>query len=544
MEAALIQLRPIALAALSLLLAPLAHAQSTIPYRNPILFADYSDPDAIRDGNNYYLIASTFHFVPGIPILQSPDLVHWTILGHAVQRLDLDSNMNSRYNLTDGANGYAAGIWAPAIRKHNGLFYIYFPTPTEGIFVTTASQITGPWTPPQAVIAQPGLEDPCPFWDDDGQAYLIHSRKGAGPLILHRMSPDGLHVLDEGKVIVEDRQNLPTLEGPKLYKRHGWYYIFAPYGGVATGKQAVLRSHSLYGPWEQRTVLAQGDTAISGPHQGAYVETPSGQGFFLHFQSRGAHGRIVHLEPVTWQDDWPIIGAPIPGSTAGQPVPSGELPAPSRPAPAASIQTSDEFTRPTLGPQWEWNHNPDDTHWSLTARPGYLRLIPAQADGLLAARNTLTQSMQDNSFEFTVRLDISRLAPSTHAGLAMLEKTASGLEIVQNGYKRQLQYFALASSASGTAFGPPSAAAPETIPGPALTQSTLQLRAHIEGDTATYFYSLDDGHSFQPLGPPTPIHFSWWKGSRPALFAWTTAPTPGHADIDWVHYQSLAPNPW
>ena len=514
------------------LLAPL-YAQ-TIPYRNPILFADYSDPDAIRYGSHYYLIASTFHFVPGIPILESGDLVHWTIAGHAVQRLDMDP----RYDLTgfgSSPNGYGMGVWAPSIRRHNGLFYIYFPTPTEGIYVTTARSIAGPWSKPVAVLHQPGLEDPCPFWDDDGQAYLVHSRKGAGPLILHRMSPDGLRVLDEGKTIVEDRQNLPTLEGPKFYKRNGWYYIFAPYGGVAVGKQAVLRSRSIYGPYEQRTVLAQGDTKINGPHQGAYVETPSGQGFFLHFQSRGAHGRIVHLEPVTWQDDWPIVGAPIPGSTAGQPVPSGAVSGPGSAArsQAPGIQTSDEFSSRILGPQWEWNHNPDSAHWSLAARRGFLRLIPTHAEGLPSARNTLTQCMQDNAFELTARIDIAALKPGSHAGLAMFEKTASGLEIVRDGEQSRLEYFSLAS------------ASPVLIPGPALTHPTLQLRVRVEGDTASYSYSLDNGAAFLPLGPATPIHFSWWKGSRPSLFAYTTETTPaGSMDIDWVRYHPLAENPW
>ncbi|MGA8780241.1 MAG: glycoside hydrolase 43 family protein, partial [Terracidiphilus sp.] len=206
-------------------------------YHNPILFADYSDPDVIRDGANYYLVASTFHFVPGIPILQSTDLVHWTIVGHVVQRMTMDP----RYSMI-GGNRYGKGVWAPAIRKHNGLFYVYFPTPTEGIFVSTATKITGPWSAPIAVMGQAGLEDPCPFWDDDGSAYLIHSKTGAGPLILHRMSADGKRVLDEGKVIVEDPVHLPVLEGPKLYKRNGYYYIFAPFGGVGSGAQAVLRS--------------------------------------------------------------------------------------------------------------------------------------------------------------------------------------------------------------------------------------------------------------------------------------------------------------
>jgi len=493
-------------------------------YRNPVLFADYSDPDVIRDGTNYYLIASSFHFVPGIPILQSTDLVHWTILGHVVQRLEMDP----AYNLI-GGNRYGGGVWAPSIRKHDGLFYVYFPTPKEGIFVSTAKEISGPWSAPVAVIAQAGLEDPCPFWDDDGQAYLVHSKVGAGPLILHRMSPDGKHVLDPGKVIVEDRENLPFLEGPKLYKRNGYYYIFAPFGGVGTGSQAVLRSRNIYGPYEHRKVLAKGSTDINGPHQGGYVETPDGEGWFVHFQSRGAHGRIVHLEPVRWQDDWPIIGEEINGSTTGQPVPSGPIPGHPQTVSQAQPQTSDEFSTSLLGPQWEWNHNPDDAHWSLTARDGYLRLTPMHASGLLDARNTLTQSMESNSFEFTVRIDLAGMKPGTHAGLAMFEKAASGLEIVQSGSERRLNYFRL----------------PESADGPLITQTILQLRVRVDGEQARYFYSLDDGRSFQALGGPTKIAASWWKGSRPAVFAYNTeGADAGFVDLDWAHNQALGNNPW
>jgi len=493
-------------------------------YHNPILFADYSDPDVIRDGPNYYLVASTFHFVPGIPILQSNDLVHWTILGHVIDRLTMDP----RYSM-DGGNRYGKGVWAPSIRKHDGLYYVYFPTPNEGIFLSTAAKITGPWSEPVAVIAKPGLEDPCPFWDDDGSAYLIHSVTGAGPLILHRMSPDGKHVLDEGKIVVQDPEHLPILEGPKLYKRNGYYYIFAPFGGVSLGSQAVLRSRQIYGPYDYRVVLAQGSTNINGPHQGGYVETPDGEGWFVHFQSDGGHGRIVHLEPVHWQDDWPIIGADPTGATPGEPVPSAPMPAHPAVASQQHPQTSDDFHEAVLGPQWEWNHNPDDAHWSLGARPGHLRLIPMPADGLLTARNTLTQCMQDNAFQFTVRIDLKAMKPGVHAGLAMFEKSSSGLEIVASADTRRLSFFHLQ----------------ERVEGPALTQDAIRLRVSVRGDQASYFYSLDDGKTFHPLGATTSIHFSWWKGSRPALFAYTTLATdPGAVDFDWAHYQAVGPNPW
>lgn len=498
-------------------------------YRNPILFADYSDPDVIRVGQKYYMVSSSFHFVPGIPILESQDLVHWTIIGHVVQRL----TMSPRYSMI-GGNRYGGGVWAPSIRRHNGLFYVYFPTPDEGIFVSTARDITGPWSTPVAVIAQAGLEDPCPFWDSDGKAYLIHSRVGAGPLILHRLSPDGMRVLDSGRVIVDDPKDLPVLEGPKLYKRDGYYYIFAPFGGVETGPEAVLRARNLYGPWEHRVVLAQGDTSINGPHQGAYVETPDGQGWFVHFQSRSAHGRIVHLEPVRWKDGWPIIGNSIQGTLTGQPVAEGPMPDGtsanfSSNDPPARPQTSDEFNSAQLGLQWEWNHNPDDAHWSLTARPGFLRLIPRYADGLLTARNTLTQTMQDNAFEFTVRMDLSGMRPGTHAGLAMFGRFASGLEVVDEGGHRMLRWFHL----------------PQHGQEAPIIGNIIQLRVSVDGNTARFFYSTNDGGSFRNMGPPAQLRSSWWKATRPALFAWTTASrNPGAVDFDWAHYRPVGSNPW
>lgn len=500
-----------------------ADAPAVAMYHNPILVADYSDPDVIRDGEDFYLIASTFHFVPGIPILHSRDLVHWEIIGHAVDRL----TMSPAYDMHGGTR-YAGGIWAPAVRFHNGLFYIYFPTPDEGIFVVTSHSMTGPWSKPKAVIAGPGYEDPCPFWDDDGRAYLVHSRLGAGPLILHRLSADGTKVLDAGKVIVQDPKELPTLEGPKFYKRNGWYYIFAPFGGVATGAQAVLRARNIYGPYEHKTVLAQGNTPVNGPHQGGYVETPDGRGWFLHFQFLGAHGRVVHLEPVRWVDDWPVIGREADGEFRGEPVVQGSVPVANATSATLSPQTSDEFDSSTLSPMWEWNHNPANTRWSLTQRAGFLRLNSAYSPDLLHARNTLTECMQDESLEFTVRFDIAGLQDGDRTGVSVFDKSQSyiALEQLAGGQRRII----FAERGAQT-------------PGPPFTGSLIQLRARVEGDTATYAYSVDDGRSFQPLGHPVKLAFSWWKGARPAIFAFNTDPNAkrmGAVDLDWAHYKSIS----
>jgi len=313
-------------------LAPAQAAEPVATYRNPILHADYSDPDVIRVGDSYYMVASTFHSARRLARLRPKARAHRPGLGHGRPNTpsapqydplgpDPADDTGARMPRDERTVGqrYAGGVWAPSIRHHNGLFHVYFATPYEGVFMSTATRPEGPWSAPVAVIAESGLEDPCPFWDDDGQAYLVHGKVGAGPLVLHRMSPDGKSVLPGGRVIVEDAKALPVLEGPKLYKRNGWYYIFAPIGGVETGPQAVLRSRNIWGPYEHRTVLAPGKTAWKGPHQGGWVETPSGQGWFIHFNSAGAYGRIVHLQPVSWKDDWPVMRDPLPGAGTAEP---------------------------------------------------------------------------------------------------------------------------------------------------------------------------------------------------------------------------------
>ena len=492
-------------------------------YRNPVLFADYSDPDVIRVGPYFYLVSSSFHYMPGIPILRSRDLVNWTIIGHVYGRLDA----GPAYDMADG-DRYGRGCWAPAIRYHDHRYWVYFPTPDEGIFMSSARSPEGPWTPVVQVKKVHGWEDPCPFWDDDGRAYLVHSVLGAGPLILHRMSADGRTLLDDGVVIVRDTQRMPGLEGPKLYRMRGYYYIFAPAGGVNGGWQEVLRAKTISGPYEQRRVLEQGRTPINGPHQGGYVETPGGQAWFLHFQSRGAYGRILHLEPVRWVDDWPILGQSDGGNPVGHPVSTWSKPDVTGPLPIQVPQTSDEFDSPALGLQWAWNHNPDDTHWSLAERPGFLRLTATPAGTLLRARNTLTQMPADPALTATTSLDAGALADGQRAGLCVFDSAPGWIGVVQTGAQRHIAVFASGREA----------------PGPALTQKTLQLRVHVAQEAAEFSFSLD-GKTFQPLGPPVPLKFSWWKGARLGLFSFNAGPlaasSPGVADFTWFHYQPEGP---
>ena len=258
----------------------------------------------------------------------------------------------------------------------------------------------GPWSDTVTAKAVSDWEDPCPFWDDDGQGYLVHSHTGAGPLILHKLSADGTRLLDDGKEIYRGN----VAEGPKMFKRHGWYYISLPEGGVDTGGQVVLRSKELYGPYERRQVLANGS-----PHQGGMVELDGGNAWFIAFKSTGFLGRVDHLIPVHWgDDDWPEFG------DNGQTVDHWKKPDMGRTFPMSRPQASDEFEAPTLSPEWQWNHNPSNSMWSLTERPGWLRLKAMPAPSLTLAHDTLTQKIWDDSGVTDVKLD-ARQWPTANA---------------------------------------------------------------------------------------------------------------------------------
>ncbi|SDG93489.1 MULTISPECIES: glycoside hydrolase 43 family protein [unclassified Duganella] len=504
-----------------LALALIGSSAGAAEYANPVLYADYSDPDVIRVDNDYFMVASSFHFSPGIPILKSKDLVNWKIIGHVLPRLSFHPSydMSPAYPLTDAVSKpvgdglrYAGGVWAPAIRFHRGLFYVYWATPNEGIFMSSTGDPAGQWSEPVMVLAGAGYEDPCPFWDDDGKAYLIHSKVGAGPGILHAMSPDGKTLLDAGKTIIEDKVNLPVFEGPKLYKRNGYYYVFAPIGGVGTGPQAVLRSRSIEGPFEMHLALKPGN-GLKGPHQGGYVETPSGQGWFMHFNSTGAFGRITHLQPVVWRDGWPIMGnETVPVSTHAYPDSTQQ----SR---DYKLQDSDEFSSAQLGLQWSWNHNPDNARWSLTQRPGFMRIQASKSEYLVGARNTLTQILQGPQSEITTRIELGSMVDTQRAGLALF-----GVKVPWAGVVRD----------AGASYITYSNAGVETR-GAKIDAAAVILRAVVREDqTVQFSYALNEQGPYTKVGPVTELaKFSWWKGSRPAVFTYVKGDVAGYIDVDW-----------
>jgi beta-xylosidase len=474
-------------------------------YANPILYADYSDPDVIRVGDDFYLTASSFTDTPGLPILHSRDLVNWTIINHAIDNLP-----EKRYDQFHAG----CGVWAPAIRFHDGKFWIFFPTPDEGIYVTTATDPAGKWADPWMLQAGKGLIDPCPLRDDDGKAYLVHAWANSRSGIKHRltvrpMSPDGTKLLGDGQIVFEDSKRHPTMEGPKFLKRNGWYYILAPAGGVAAGWQVVLRSKNVFGPYEDKIVLKQGSTPTNGPHQGALIDTPSDEWWFVHFQEALPYGRIVHLQPVTWKDDWPEMGVDE------QPVLQFRKPHVREAQAIAVPATSDEFDGKTMGLQWQWHANHRDDWHSLSAVPGSLRLFARALpdDDLALAPHLLLQKFPARSFSVETRVDAS---PQAIAGLVIMGKKHAALSVEKSRIVLRVN-------------NQEAAAVP-------ITRPVARLRVNAaNGGECTFAHAGDNG-DFQPIGQPFQAVEGVWIGAKVGLFCIAPPDVDAHADFEYFRF--------
>ena len=406
-------------------------------YRNPVLYADYSDPDAIRVGEDYFMIASSFSNSPALPILHSKDLVNWKVINYCLKHVP-----EFRYN--NPLHG--CGVWAPSIRYHEGTYYVCFPMPDEGIYMTTTKDPWGEWSKPVNIRPGAGWIDPCPFWDDDGKAYLVagvaKSRIGYKS-VLHivRMQPDGMGIFgDEVKIFDGNENDQITIEGPKMYKRNGYYYVFAPAGGVKTGWQTVLRSKNPFGPYEYKVVLRQGDSPVNGPHQGAWVDTVTGEDWFLHFQDVYAAGRITHLQPMHWENDWPIIGVNKEGNDYGEPVMEYRKPDIGKTEseledktkyPVCEPDTTDEFDSDALMLQWQWNANYDDSWFDTKtdvygnkAEDGsYIKLNAVPTTPLRPVgdyRNLLLQKWPAPEFTCVTKMSFNGLVDGDYAGIISL----------------------------------------------------------------------------------------------------------------------------
>ena len=490
---------------------------------NPIIHADYSDPDAIRVGGDFYMTASSFGHIPGLPILHSKDLINWRIINHAIPRMPLPG-----YDRPQHGNG----VWAPSIRYHDGMYWIFYGDPDVGIFMTQAADPAGEWSEIHLVHEGKGLIDACPFWDDDGQAYLVHayaqSRSGIKhKLRVRRMSPDGRRLLDEGVIIIDDPDRHPTIEGPKMYKRGGYYYIFAPAGGVEEGWQTVLRAEHPFGPYEDRIVLKQGSSPVNGPHQGAWIELETGESWFMHFQHKDAYGRIVHLQPMSWQDDhWPSMGEDADGDGIGEPVLRAAKPKVGRSFPIEVPQADDGFEGERLGLQWQWQTNPEPEWYSLAQRSGWLRLhnqpLPESAASLYQAPHLLLQKFPALSFQAGVRLDGAGLRDGDRAGLIVFGYSYAALVVAADGNGRaELQLIEGDTEKQGIAWR---REAPD---------NEVSLRVQVEpGAMCTFQYSFDGVHYESVEHPPFQATVSKWVGAKVGVFALAERAGGGYADFD------------
>jgi len=506
-------------------------------YKNPILYSDYSDPDVCKAGDTYYMVASSFNCAPGLPILASKDLVNWKMAGYAIERQVPEDVFNKPQ--------HGGGVWAPTIRFHNNEFYVYYPDPDFGFYMVKASKVEGPWSDPVLVKSGKGLIDCCPFWDTDGQVYLSYALAGSragnkSVILMSKMNADGTKMIGDGRIVYDGHQGNETIEGSKMYKRNGFYYIFAPAGGVATGWQTVLRSKDPFGPYEARIVLQQGSTKINGPHQGAWVSTDTGEDWFLHFQDVGTVGRIVHLNPMKWVSDWPIIGIDKKNTGCGEPVSEYSKPNVGKTFPIETPAESDEFTSNALGLQWQWHANPV-AFWYFCnpSNGGWLRLysykVPDTYKSLWDIPNLLLQKLPAPEFTATAKI---RFEPTDkyigeRAGFVMmgydyallsLENTKDGVVLSQN----------VCWKADKGGVEEVKASLP-------LTVKELYVRIRFTGGKNTQFsYSLD-GKKFSVLGDSFPAREGKWIGAKMGFFCTrqNVINDGGWLDIDWFRVEKL-----
>ena len=481
---------------LLILLSTINYQLSTISaYTNPILPYDFSDPDVIRLGKYFYMTSSSFASTPGLQILRSEDAIHWEFADAA---------------LPDTIPGYGhldacpagGGVWAPSIRFNQGRFYIYYGDPDIGIFcirsVPKTEAIPCQWESAVLVKAGKGLIDPCPLWDSNGRCYLVHAFAGSragfkSALAMCELSPDGLSVIHDDEIIFDGHDDNPTCEGPKIYKRNAFYYIFCPAGGVRDGWQLCLRSKSPYGPYEVKRVLEQGNTPVNGPHQGAWVDN-----WFFHFQDIGPAGRIVHLQPIRWHLGWPIIG------DEGRPVASFKDEGNPKAVGIGIEPVRDEFESRFLAPEWQWSGNRKAVYYFCDMDSSRLRLYTYPADDVQTAPNLLLRKIPAHTaFTFEARLRFTPNKPS---------KAQEEAGLILHGIQSR------------------------TLPIPQDEQWWL-ARMVVDRNNVCRCYLSPDGKSWELIGDEFRVVPGAWVGARIGLYATRDRQKvndAGYLDIDYI----------
>ncbi|MGV0847850.1 glycoside hydrolase family 43 protein [Empedobacter falsenii] len=500
-------------------------------YKNPVLYADYSDPDAIRVGDDFFMTASSFNEAPGLPILHSTDMINWKLVNHALPDIFPIKHFSTPKR--------GDGVWAPSIRFHNNEYYIYWGDPDFGIYMVKTKNPFGKWEDPILVEEGKGIIDTCPFWDDDGNAYIVHgwagSRAGVKSLLtIKKMNAEGTKVLDKGKHIFDGHENHPTVEGPKVYKRNGYYYIFAPADGVATGWQLVLRSKNIYGPYDEKIVLEQGKSTVNGPHQGAWVDTKNGEDWFYHFQDADTYGRIVHLQPMKWINDWPFIGVYQDKNGIGEPVLTYKKPEISNKSKIINPSETDEFKGNDIGLQWQWSANPSIVWYSKLANQNFLRLfsmkVPENSNNLWTVPNLLTQKFPAPNFTAStkVKLTPEDATEGKTAGLLIMGTDYQSLVITnkKDGYYLQLIRAEKAEKNN-----------PEKILSEVkLSTNEVFLKVKVsEPNGICQFSFSENGKKYTSIGDPFQAKPGKWIGAKVGVYSISSqdAKRGGYADFDW-----------
>ncbi|WP_345954334.1 glycoside hydrolase 43 family protein [Mucilaginibacter sp. PAMB04168] len=504
---------------LLLLLSTIASVLVAQPAKNPIIYADVPDLSMIRVGNTYYMSSTTMHMSPGVPIMKSTDMVNWQLVSYAYNTLDDVDELN----LANGKSTYGRGSWASSLRFYKGTYYVStFAGTTGKTYIYSTKNIEkGPW---KAISFKPSLHDHSLFFDDDGKVYMIY---GAGRIMLAELNADlsGIkpgtspkEIIANASTVAGPNVGLPA-EGSQLFKIKGKYYLFNiswPKGGMRT--VIIHRADNITGPYEGRVGLQD-----KGVAQGGLISTPNDNWYAYLFRDFGAVGRIPYLVPVTWQDGWPIIG-----NNGKVPM---QLALPANKSLISGIVASDEFllkkTSSALPLVWQWNHNPDNKLWSLTQRPGYLRLTTGRTDtSIFLARNTLTQRTFGPVSSANTTLDISQMKDGDRAGLLLLQKRFGWVGVKAEGGKK---FIVMVNGESGT---------DTEVARVQLQQKTVYLKADCNFtdrvDQATFAYSLD-GKKWVSIG--NILHMAYtiphFMGYRFGLFNYSTTEPGGYADFDF-----------
>lgn len=513
-------------------------------YRNPVLHADYSDPDVCAVGGDYFLTASSFNCTPGLPILHSKDLVNWKIVNYALKKVEPVEYYNEPR--------HGKGVWAPSIRFHEGMYYIYWGDPDFGIFMVKTRDPYGEWDAPVLVKAGKGMIDPCPLWDDDGRVYLAHAWAGSrakfnSVLTVCELNKEGTAVISDPVLVFDGNDGVNhTIEGAKFYKRNGFYYLFAPAGGVVSGWQLVMRSKDVYGPYEARIVMAQGKTDINGPHQGGWVDTPAGEFWFLHFQDKGAYGRVLHLNPMKWINDWPVIGVDKDGDGCGDPVSRYRKPKTDKTYPIETPVESDEFDTRKLGLQWEWHANYQDV-FGFTTNMGYARIygheLSPHFKNFWEVPNLLMQKFPAEEFTATAKLKVSAKDDGQLSGLIIMGWDYSWIGVEKQGEKFLLKQAVCKDAEQGNLEQVSTLAVLEPsrkfeaglFPN---YEREIYIRVHVDkGAYCRFSYSLD-GKKFTEAGTLFKARQGKWIGAKVGMFSVTPhGKERGWVDVDWFRVE-------